>query len=71
MVAMTYYDKALKLDPYNIHILIDKGTALYTLGNYSGSIIYFDEALKIDPYHVNALSNKGLALDSLGNYSES
>jgi tetratricopeptide (TPR) repeat protein len=50
---MTYYDKALAIDPHNVNALNNKGAALYNLGNYTGAITYYDKALAIDPHKLN------------------
>jgi tetratricopeptide (TPR) repeat protein len=55
-------DKALAIDPKNIHALTEKANALGGLGNYPEAIAYYDKVLSIDPKNVPALDNKGLSL---------
>jgi tetratricopeptide (TPR) repeat protein len=68
--AITYYDKALAIDPNNEVALYGKGSALNYKGNYAEAILYFDKALAIDPNDKEALNNKGYSLFSQGNYAE-
>jgi tetratricopeptide (TPR) repeat protein len=55
----------LKLESNNIPALINKGTALSSLGNYPQAIGYFDKVLKIQPNNVKALNGKNTALEKL------
>ena len=50
----------------NVSALVDKGRALYNLGNYTQAIQSFNKALAIDPNYKEALSGKGNALDGIG-----
>ena len=59
--SITYFDKALAIDPKDVAALTDKGLALASLGNYAQAIAYYDKALAIDPMNVNALDNKGIS----------
>ena len=68
--AITYYDKALAIDPNFEDALNGKGVALKNFGNYNEAITYFDKALAIDPNDNMALNGEGLALAGLGNYNE-
>ncbi|MGC1133032.1 MAG: tetratricopeptide repeat protein [Nitrososphaeraceae archaeon] len=43
--AISYFDKALSLEPNDAKTLNGKGTALANLGNYDEAIEYYDEAL--------------------------
>ena len=40
--AITYYDKALVIDPNNATFLDDKGYSLSKLGKYEEAITYYD-----------------------------
>jgi tetratricopeptide (TPR) repeat protein len=68
--AITYFDKALAIDPNYKEALNGKGDALVDQGNYEEAITYFDKALAIDPNYKLALNNKGYALGGQGNYEE-
>ena len=43
--AITYYDRALTIDPSVVFASYDKGNALEALEKYSDAITYFDKAL--------------------------
>jgi len=60
--AITYYDRALEIDPDYVYALNNKGWSLYNLGKYREAITYYDRALEIDPDDVDALNNKEIAL---------
>jgi len=50
--------------------LIQTGSELSQIGNYTNAIVYYDKALVIDPDDSNVLVNKGDALTNLGRYEE-
>jgi tetratricopeptide (TPR) repeat protein len=56
--AITYYDKALPIEPSSIEALQNKGVALYNSGKYEEAITYFDEVLTIDPNYTDAMEVK-------------
>jgi len=62
--ALKLYDLALKEDPDNVHILIDKGATLQNIGKLKLAIRSYDKALKISPENIDALLNKGSTLHS-------
>jgi tetratricopeptide (TPR) repeat protein len=68
--AITYYDKALAIDPKYAGSLNGKAKALISLGQYNEAIPYLSKALEIEPSYEDALSNKGIALVNIGHYSE-
>jgi tetratricopeptide (TPR) repeat protein len=63
--AITYFDKALEINPNYAYALAHKGDALSNLDQYQQAITYFDKALTIDPNNDHALSGKRLALDKV------
>jgi tetratricopeptide (TPR) repeat protein len=69
--SITYFDKALAINPKDVYALTSKGTALVYSGKQNESITYFDKALAINPNDVYALTSKGLALGKLGKQNES
>jgi tetratricopeptide (TPR) repeat protein len=69
--AISYYDKALAINPNYINALDNKGVALDKLGNHTGAISYFDQSLDINPSDINALNYKNVILKILGNHSRS
>ena len=69
--ALYYINKVLTLNPYNVHMLLDKGIVLDDLGNHSGATIYYKKALSSpDTFFDNnsTLASKGVAADSLGDH---
>jgi len=60
--SITYFDKALAIDPKNVDALTGKGNVLSNLGNNTGSVAYYDKALAIDPKNVDALTGKQQSL---------
>lgn len=69
--AQSLYQKALTINPRDVHVLSDMGRVLFNLKNYTDAVQYLDKALKIDPsYAYSTLENKGLALYKLGEYPE-
>ena len=68
--ALTFFDKALKIDPRYASAWYNKGVALYNLGRYEEAITCCEKALEIDPKYTSAWNNKGVALNNLGRYEE-
>ena len=68
--SLKLYDLALKEDPNNARILIDKGATLQNMGKIKLAIRSYDKALKISPDNIDALLNKGSALHSDEKYSQ-
>jgi tetratricopeptide (TPR) repeat protein len=68
--AITYYDKALAIDPKDTKALYYKGAALDSLGNLTGAIVYYDKVLAINATDIGALNDKGLSLSRLGKNAE-
>ena len=68
--ALKLYDLALKDDPNNPNILIDKGATLQNMGSLKLAINSYDKVLSISPGNIDALLNKGAALHSDEKYLE-
>jgi tetratricopeptide (TPR) repeat protein len=68
--AITYYDKALSLDPNDIDTLIIKGVSLNNLDKFEEAIEWYDKALAVDPNYINALYHKAISLDNMGDYEQ-
>src|SRR5215831_9566138 len=60
--AISYFDKALAINPNYSLALYNKGAALYKLGIYNESIAYFDRVLALQPTNALALVGKKLDL---------
>jgi len=68
--AITYFKKALEIDPNNAHALNNIGRAYAQLADYEIAKKYFEQAIQIDPNYQNALSNLGHVYQILGKYEE-
>ena len=68
--ALKLYDLALKKEPDNINVLIDKGATLQNMGRVKLAIRSYDKALSFSPDNLDALLNKGAALHSDKKYEE-
>jgi tetratricopeptide (TPR) repeat protein len=68
--AISWYDKALVVDPNDIDASYYKGTAYDELHRYEDALTWFEKTLKIDPRHVNATIYKAVALEELGKKEE-
>jgi tetratricopeptide (TPR) repeat protein len=68
--ALSYFEKALKIQADYSNALKSKGDALSYLSRYEEAIVNYDAALTIDPDFYEALSNKGFSLSQLKCYEE-
>ena len=68
--ALKLYDLALREEPNNTSVLVDKGATLQNMGKLKLAIRCYDKVLDIFPEHLDALLNKGAALHSDQKYLE-
>lgn len=68
-VAIYHLNKALALDPHNVHIMIDLSLSYDSLGNHSQAAIYYNRVLS-SPDDIHYLASKGVAADNLGDHVE-
>ena len=68
--ALPYLDKILEIDPNNVPILLNKGSALIALDKSSESITYFDRLLKIEPENIKGLTSKAAAFANIGEHQK-
>jgi tetratricopeptide (TPR) repeat protein len=54
--SITYFDKALAIDPKNVVALNEEGNAFGGLGNYTQAIASYDKALALDPKNAIPIS---------------
>ena len=66
--AMTFFDKALELEPNNVEALYQKANALSKLEKYDEGIEYYEKVLNIEPENQNAAISLHNALVSIANY---
>ena len=55
--AIRYYQQALTLDPRNVSLTTDLGTAHFYAGRPDEAIDFYNRSLAIDPRHVQSLHN--------------
>ena len=67
---LSYFDNAIKLDPFYHQAWCNRGIVLRQLGRLEEAITAFDNALKIKPDYPDAWDNRGYALFNLGRYEE-
>ncbi|XP_063311582.1 small glutamine-rich tetratricopeptide repeat-containing protein alpha [Pelobates fuscus] len=68
--AISYYTRALELNPKNAVYFCNRAAAYSKLGNYAGAVRDCEEAIEIDPNYSKAYGRMGLALSSLNKHAE-
>ena len=68
--ALTYYDKAIKVNPRFYAAYYNRGNARLNLGDYKGAVADYEETLRINPYHPDGHYNLGNALARQGKMVE-
>ncbi|KAM8960445.1 small glutamine-rich tetratricopeptide repeat-containing protein alpha [Pelodytes ibericus] len=68
--AISYYTRALELNPKNAVYFCNRAAAYSKLGNYAGAVRDCEEAIGIDPNYSKAYGRMGLALSSLNKHAE-
>lgn len=58
--AVSYYERALTVDPKNAAVRTDLASCLYYEGNVDGALAQLDRALESDPQFFGALLNSGI-----------
>ena len=66
--AIIACDRAIELDPKNIHAWLIKGNALKALGTHKRAVHAYSKAIEFDPQNLGAWNQKGSALRYLGDY---
>ena len=66
--ALSWYDKALKIDPKDINTMFKKALLLSKLGKFEQAVFLFDQVIEIDPTLVSALVNRRIVLEKLGRH---
>jgi tetratricopeptide (TPR) repeat protein len=66
--ALSWYDKALKIDPKDINTMFKKALLLSKAGKYEQAVFLFDQVIEIDPTLVSALVNRRIILEKLGKH---
>lgn len=68
--AISAYEQALAIDPYNSSVWNRLGLAHRKAGRNEDAVLSFEKAVGLDPYYSSAWNNKGDALTLLGRYQE-
>jgi tetratricopeptide (TPR) repeat protein len=68
--SLNFFNESLSDNPYDVEILVNKGSALGKLGYYSEAIKYYDQAIHINPDFLPAKNNKANALAMLGYFDD-
>jgi tetratricopeptide (TPR) repeat protein len=68
--ALTVYEQAIDIDPYNALAYSNKGYALFALKRYEEALRAYEEAVQLDPENVMIYNGKGKALHKLHFYEE-
>jgi len=59
-LAVTEYNKAIKLDPYYIEAFYNRGTLFYTIGEIDKAKTDFEKVISVDKNFAQAFNNLGL-----------
>jgi tetratricopeptide (TPR) repeat protein len=68
--TLSYFDKAIELDPLNYLAWANKGLVLKSLDRLDDALLCYNRALTINPEYVTVWYNKGVLLGSIGNFDE-
>jgi tetratricopeptide (TPR) repeat protein len=68
--ALTWFDRALSIDPNNSSAIVNKARAYYNLDKLQDALQWFDKALVIEPNNVVALNGKASSLGDMGQNEE-
>ncbi|XP_044518166.1 small glutamine-rich tetratricopeptide repeat-containing protein alpha-like [Gracilinanus agilis] len=68
--AVSFYGKAIELNPTNAVYFCNRAAAYSKIGDYAGAMRDCERAIGIDPYYSKAYGRMGLALLSLNKYKE-
>src|SRR5690348_18317969 len=60
--ALSYFDRALRVEPRSYELLLNRGMTLQAMSNYDGAIESYDRALAVKPDCVQSLARRGDAL---------
>jgi hypothetical protein len=67
--ALGYFDRALKLAPFTVELLINKGTALVALNRFAEALDCFSAAAAVEPGRAEAQYNASLVRLRLGDFA--
>ena len=67
--AISYYDRAIALDPDDAAAYHSRGIAKDGQGDYAGAIADYDRAIALDPDYADAYHNRGVTKSEQGDYA--
>ena len=68
--AVSYYDKAIQLNPSNADAYYNRGDAYDEMGEYGKAIADYSKAIELAPNHAPAYYNRGCAYGEIGAYDK-
>lgn len=68
--SLNFFNESLSDNPYDVEILVNKGSTLGKLGYHSEAILYYDQAIHINPDFLPAKNNKANALAMLEHFDD-
>jgi protein O-GlcNAc transferase len=68
--AIPWYEEALALDPSDVHVSTDLGTAYLYTGKLEEALERYRQSLDLQPDHPQTLQNLGIAHFSTGDYQK-
>jgi tetratricopeptide (TPR) repeat protein len=68
--ALKFFEKALEIDPRDVHVWNLKGICLGEIGKHYDAMHCYEKALSFDSQYVHAWNNKGFALNQLRRFEE-
>ena len=66
--AISYFNKAIELDPNYPEPYYNRGVAKSRMGNYEDAIVDFTKALELNPNYLVAYYSRGVAKRKIGDY---
>lgn len=68
--ALAEYDRALQVNPDNVHALRGRARSLMQLGRNDEALAAFDSAIAGEPGFAGAYANRGILNDRMGRYEK-
>ena len=69
-ISKYYFEEALHINPYDLHVLNDLATSLQREGDNAKAIKIYDKALALAPYFTSAFMNKVVVLYDQGDRTQ-
>ena len=69
--ALSDYDRAIALAPFDFEVYDVRGQALHKMGRLEGALADYDRAIALNPADFKAYNNRGLVFDRMGQLNRS